>query len=261
MNQRTFGFRKLLVKSSPSDVGEFLATWWLDDIEQSLKVQTQYSTAVTGGSTPREIYHHVARLASSYPIDWGRVHLLWTDERDVPLDHIDSNYHMAMESGLAQLPIPQDQIHPMQFGKSPSRAEDGMAYHRICAKTLGNRKVFDWIFAGLGEDGHTASLFPHSPGYDTLPKLDTLPNAPEVPFALAHWIEAKNAWRMTLTLSAMHRARIKVGCVTGSAKAAILAAVLQDRANPFDYPASWLGCQGTPITWVADTAAALNLAE
>ncbi len=256
MTEHSFGFRKLHVESSASEVGVYLANWWLKDIQQSLTRQERYTVAVTGGTTPKEIYRQVAIIAPRFKIDWKRVDLLWTDERDVPLDHPDSNYRMAMECGLATLPIPKEQIYPMRFGQLPAPVEDGAAYNQICAEIFGRHGALDWIFLGLGDDGHTASLFPHSSGYAALPKASDAQNSNDCPFAVAHWVKAKDTWRMTLTLPFIHRARVKVGCVTGSAKASILAAVLRDQREPYTFPASWLGYEGTPITWVADADAA-----
>lgn len=248
-------FRQLFVEPTSKKACTFVARSWLKSARSHINQKGSFSTALTGGSTPFEIYQQIVQLAPEYSLDWNKISLFWTDERCVPLDHPDSNYQMARNSGILDLPIPKSQIHPMRFGLEGSPEHDGMRYDKLLKQKLGVRAL-DFILMGMGEDGHTASLFTGSSGFEKLAKTSKDQRGETAPFALSHFIETKGVWRMTLTLSFINRSDILVGCALGEKKSEILASVFKDDKMPYRYPASWLGCEKSPITWVADSAAA-----
>lgn len=257
MRHLNFGSTNLFIGSDPDEVAKTLATNWLAQARICIADKASFCSAITGGSTPALIYQHISQLASDEPLDWSRVWLIWTDERDVPLDHPDSNYRMAMQSGLATLPVPQDQVHPMRFPPTATREEAGLSYSQTCRDLTRKLGQIDWVFLGMGEDGHTASLFPGSSGFDQVPKLQPESNSGDYPLAISHFVAAKQLWRMTLTLPFLNSSTRKVGFVTGAGKAAILAKVLSSPRS--DYPASWLGGEGSAMNWYVDAAAALQI--
>lgn len=251
-------FRQLHVEPSSKKACAYIARLWLKSAKTHINAKGSFATALTGGSTPYEIYQQIVHLAPEYSLDWNKLSLFWTDERCVPLDHPDSNYGMARKSGILDLPIPKSQVHPMRFGLEGSPDHDGMRYDKLLKLKLGAQPL-DFIFLGMGDDGHTASLFPGSSGYENLARTSKDKNIKVTPLALSHFVETKGVWRMTLTLPLINRSGDKIGCVLGKGKSEVFASVLKDGRAPYRYPSSWLGCEGSPMHWVADTEAAQHL--
>mgnify|MGYP006299181993 FL=1 len=204
--------------------------------------------ALAGGSTPRQVY----RLLSAEPHDrgvpWDRVRLFLGDERCVPADHPDSNQRMVAESLLARLPHPPA-FHPMVC--SGDDREEAAARYRDClAREVPEHASgiprFDLIVLGMGDDAHTASLFPETPILE-----ETRPVAPV-------FVPEKNAWRMSLTLPVLNAARHVLFLVTGAKKAQALAAVFSGRPDR-DRPASLVRPGSGALEWHVDAAAAARV--
>ena len=257
MREKRFGFQHLFIEADAEKVAQTLAEMWLLTARTSIAKKGRFCSAITGGSTPAAIYRHIAHLATGERLDWTRVYLIWTDERDVPLSDTESNYHMAMQNGLATLPIPQEQIYPMQFGICATKELDGQHYSDICEKLVGSGGQIDWTFLGLGEDGHTASLFPGSLGFESIPKQRSQMKTETYSLVVSHFIPAKQMWRMSLTLPFLNGSVRKIGCVLGREKGSILAKVATHPSAA--EPASWLGCEGSIMNWYVDEAAASQM--
>lgn len=175
--------------------------------------------ALAGGSTPRRFYRAIAEAGKDR--DWHGVHFWFGDERAVPAEHPDSNYRMAREQLFARLPVPESNIHPVPV---PARitpealaaaAQDYAAALEMLPKDRHGVPRFDLVLLGMGEDGHTASLFP---GTAALTEA-------------RHWMTAVyvprlDAWRLSLTLPVLNAARRVWFMVTGEGKAAVLRKVL-----------------------------------
>lgn len=198
------------------------------------------TVALSGGSTPLALYQLLASPAYASAIDWSRVHLFWGDERSVAPDSPDSNYGAAMRAGLDRLPIPADQIHRMHAEEHIEA--NALAYDELLRQVLPGGRL-DLLLLGLGEDGHTASLFPHTKALDETQAL-----------CVANWVEEKESWRMTLTYPGISLANRIWFLVTGSSKADILAEVLTDLSQQF--PASKVGSAEHPATFMVDHEAA-----
>lgn len=209
----------------------FAAIHWLAVAEAAIQEKGRFCVALSGGSTPKAIY---ARL-STFPkaIDWTRVHLYWSDERPVPPEHPDSNYHMAMTSGLFTLPIPPTQIHRM---KAESHIEENAREYQSLLQSLGPG-LFDLVMLGVGEDGHTASLFPN-----------TTAVRQHEPLVVANPIPDKKTTRMTLTFRAINQSAFATVYALGPAKHAIVKKVLTTST----YPASLIGTPEHPALWILD---------
>lgn len=185
-----------------------------------------FAVSLSGGSTPRLLYQHLAapEIASRFP--WKRVHWFWGDERFVPHDHHDSNFRMVSEALLSRVPVPAGNIHPVPTeGLSPQDA--AVAYERSLKQFYGddalspNRPLFDVTFLGIGEDGHTASLFPGQPALKETQR-----------WAVAV-IGAKSEARITLTYPALDSSRDLAFVAVGAEKQRIVArAQAGDRALP-----------------------------
>jgi len=172
--------------------------------------------ALAGGNTPRRFYTALAEAGAGR--DWSAVHFWFGDERAVSHDHPDSNFRMARESLLGPLAIPAERIHPMPVPDPvlpvslDAAARDYEAeLRRFLSETADGWPRFDLILLGMGEDGHTASLFPGTAALEEAHRA-------VVPVHVA----SRNAWRLTLTLPVINAARHVWVMVTGSAKAPAL---------------------------------------
>lgn len=202
----------------------------------------RFSLCLSGGSTPKRAYALLADLGAS--LDWQKVHLFWGDERFVPPDHRDSNFRMAREALIDRVPIPDAQVHPIPTNAA-SPEEAAALYEAILQNFYGSktldpeRQLFDVTLLGLGEDGHTASLFPGTKALDER----------------AAWVTSivgvKPEPRISLTYPALQSSRVILFVVSGAKKRDILARVL---ANDMTLPAARLATGGS-IHIFADRAA------
>jgi 6-phosphogluconolactonase len=204
----------------------------------------RFSIALSGGSTPGRLYRLLAEEPYRSQIPWDEVYLFWADERCVPLQDPSSNYQLAEESLISRVPIPSENVHRVHGELEPKRA--AQAYDRALHDFFcGPRPRFDLVLLGLGEDGHTASLFPGSPALAEKERL-------VVP-ATARY-QDRPAQRVTLSLPAINGARQVFFLVTGSAKAGIVQAVLEGSTGPL--PAQRVRPLAGQLTWLLDAGAA-----
>ena len=197
--------------------------------------------ALSGGNTPKSFHQVIVdKLAARIP--WDRVHVWWGDERCVPPDHPDSNYKMALETLLSKVPVPAANIH-----RVPVEAEDpSAAYQATLKKEMGENPRFDWIFLGLGTDGHTASLFPGTPAVES------------TALVTAGYFEAKQSLRVTFTLPLINAAAKVAFVVSGADKADMVKHVLEEPASP-SHPASLVAPAKGDLIWLLDRDAASRL--
>jgi len=204
--------------------------------------------ALSGGSTPKRLYELLANADEEFfsQISWGQVQFFWTDERHVGPDHPDSNYRMVNEAMLSKVPIESAQVHRM-LGELTDPNEAAHRYDSLLKKTFDSELPrFDLVLLGLGNDGHTASLFP---GTTALLEQHQLVTAP--------WVEKLNSHRLTMTLPLLNNAATIVFLVSGSEKADILSQVLDGPRSQF--PAQLINPVNGQLTWLVDRAAATNL--
>jgi 6-phosphogluconolactonase len=214
---------------------------------QAVNSRGRASVVLSGGSTPGRLFALLAQEPYRSQIPWQQVHLFWADERCVPPDDDGSNYRMAKESFISQVPIPPDHVHRMLGELAPEAA--ARTYDRELQDFFcGPHPRFDLVLLGLGEDGHTASLFPDSP---LLAEAESL-----VAPATASY-RGRPAERITLTLPAINAARHVLFLVAGSAKAGIVASVLRGPGGRF--PAQRIRPTAGSLGWLLDAAAAAQL--
>ncbi|MBZ0289734.1 MAG: 6-phosphogluconolactonase, partial [Anaerolineae bacterium] len=147
----------LRVYASADELTQAAAAQVTDACEVALKAHGRFTLVLSGGSTPKALY----ALLVKQPLDWGRVFVFWGDERCVPPDHSDSNYRMARETLLDRVPIPTGNIHRMRGEDDPAQA--AADYERVISSFFQPGVVrLDLVLLGMGDDGHTASLFPHT---------------------------------------------------------------------------------------------------
>jgi len=157
----------------------------------------RFTVALSGGSTPKALYSLLASPAYRERIDWSRIHLFWGDERCVPPDHPESNFRMVQESLLSRIQIPSENVHRMMGEKEPEQARQEYEEHlkQFFRLPPGEVPRFDLILLGLGEDGHTASLFPGSAALNENQRL-----------VATIYVEKLKAQRLTLTLPVINAA-------------------------------------------------------
>jgi 6-phosphogluconolactonase len=204
----------------------------------------RFSIALSGGSTPKTLYERLATPPYAQRIDWSKTHVFWGDERCVPPDHVDSCYRMAREALLDHVPLPPENIYRIEGEGPPQEAASG--YERILHTYFGdNTPRFDLILLGMGDDGHTASLFP---GTTALHE--------EKRWVIENYVEAKQMWRVTLTKTAINAAANVMFLVAGAGKAERLRDVLQGGYDPYRLPSQMVKPEAGSLMWFVDQDAA-----
>lgn len=216
---------------------------------EALAAHGCFTIALSGGSTPKGVYSLLALAPYRDQIDWTKVEVFWGDERCVPPDDAESNYHLAYEALLSKLALPADHIHRMPADMS-DRVAASAAYEEELRRVFGTNGVpsFDLIHLGLGPEGHTASLFPHQAALHETQRLVMFVTVPKPPPP-----------RLTLTPPVLNAAKHILFLVTGAEKAAAVQAVLEGDYQPDEYPAQIVRSTQGEVTWLLDTAAANNL--
>lgn len=208
------------------------------------------SIALAGGSTPKRLYELLATDEFRDRIDWSRVHLFLGDERYVPLDHPDSNFQMAKGALINHVSIPDSNVHPVPTEQEP--AEAARQYEDEIRTTLpagaDQIPVIDLILLGIGDDGHTASLFP---GTDALHVEDRLVVANDVP--------QQGTTRITFTIPLIQAARETIVLATGAGKAEAVAKAIEGAPDIEETPSQILRDAHGTVTFALDRDAAGNL--
>jgi 6-phosphogluconolactonase len=232
--------RDLMIADTTEDAIAFAAEHWIHTAQRAIQQRGYFSVALSGGSTPKAIYQ---LIASKYPdaLDWDRVYLFWSDERAVPPNHPDSNYKMAMDNGFQDLPISPAFTYRMRAeGNIEQAAKD---YQELISRELGPR-LFDLIMLGVGEDGHTASLFPGTSVLDEETKLVASVLLPET-----------KTKRMTLTFPCIEKSSLAVIYALGKPKEAIVPIAL-NAAIRSPFPVSRIGTPEHKALWILDKESA-----
>jgi 6-phosphogluconolactonase len=216
---------------------------------EAAEFRGRFSVALSGGSTPGGLYRLLAEEPYRAQVPWEEVHLFWGDERCVPPDDPGSNYHLAREMLIARVPIPAENVHRVRGELGAQVAAQGYE-QTLEGFFCGPRPRFDLVLLGLGEDGHTASLFP---GSSLLAETERL-----VAPARALY-QDRPAERVTLTLPAINAARQVLFLVAGSDKAKIVQAVVEGPAGQL--PAQHIRPTAGQLTCLLDASAASLLSD
>jgi 6-phosphogluconolactonase len=228
---------------TPEALARAAARAFVESAAEAIAERGRFAVALAGGSTPKATYEVLARDHAE-DVDWPNVHVFFGDERTVPPDHEDSNYRMAREALLDRLPV--GSVHRMRGELPPDEA--AASYETDLRQFFGGEfPVLDLVMLGIGEDGHTASLFP---GTEALGVTDRL--------AVANPVPKLDTTRLTLTVPVLNAAREVRFLVAGRGKAEALAEILEGDAEPREYPAKFVRPPGGPI-WMVDRAAATAL--
>jgi 6-phosphogluconolactonase len=218
----------------------------------AIEQRDAFHLALAGGSTPKSVYELMAREPYHSVFPWNKMHFYFGDERCVPADHADSNYRMAREALLSKVPVPEGNVHPIVIDQdnnsaSAQRYEDELKNHLPRNDTAA---VLDLVLLGIGDDGHTASLFPGTPILNE-----------KVKWVDAVYVEKFAAWRISMTYPLINAAANVFVIAAGSGKSDILNAVLAGEGKQSgggQYPVQGIRPAGELI-WYLDEAAATLL--
>ena len=232
------------------EVARAAARRFVELADAATRSRDRFSVALSGGSTPKRIYELLAGDELRDQVNWPAVHVFFGDERCVPPDDSESNYRMANEALLARVPLPPENVHRMR-GEG-----DAVSNARLYEDELRNYfederwPSFDLVMLGMGDDGHTASLFPSTTALDARDA-----------WVAANWVEKLDAFRVTLTAPAINHARTIMFVVTGASKAGRLHEVLHGARDPRRLPSQLISAQAGSLEWFLDQAAAAKLKE
>jgi 6-phosphogluconolactonase len=236
--------------TTPQDLFQAAAEEVIRSATDAVAQRGLFTIALSGGSTPRNLYTLIAANASA-TLPWNQMFFFWGDERHVPPDNPDSNYRMAKEALLSKVPVPPANIFPVP-AENPDAAQAAEIYEqtlrRFFAVAPGEFPRFDLILLGMGPDGHTASLFPETPALQEKSRL-----------VVANWVEKLGSSRITFTLPLLNAARRVAFLVSGTDKAAALHEVLEGNAPAEKYPSRLVQPSEGKVTWFVDRAAASEL--
>jgi 6-phosphogluconolactonase len=235
------------VLPDPSALADAAARHIVEAGQAAIDARGAFSIALSGGSTPRELHRRLASPPLAAQLDWSHVHVWFGDERCVPPDHADSNYRMASETLLSHVSIPPAQVHRMRGELEPTEA--AAAYEQELRTFFGDEPPrLDIILLGMGDNGHTASLFP---GLDAVHEQQR--------WVVAEYVAEVSMWRLTLTPQVLNLGREVLFLVAGSGKAAMLRQVLEGPYAPDEKPAQIVRPSPGEVIWLVDTAAAAEL--
>jgi 6-phosphogluconolactonase len=228
--------RSVVIGGNHQETIRYAAEEWIKIANESIERSGSFVVALSGGSTPKLIYQELKKAT----LPWEKIFLFWSDERAVPPDSTESNYHMAMsEAGLNSLPIPKENIFRMQAESDIEK--NAVAYEKALKK-------FDLIMLGMGEDGHTASLFPHTDALHVVNRL-----------VVANYVPQKKSWRMSFTFECINQARHICVYALGKEKAEMLARVLKSPFNPDELPLQRVGTVDHKALFIIDEEAGKGL--
>lgn len=228
------------------------ARHFVEAAEQAVAKRGRARIAISGGSSPRAAFQLLADPAQPWlkRMPWDRLDLFWVDERCVPPDHADSNYRMTREAMLDRVPLAPAQVHRME-----GELEPGLAASRYESELRNSFRLegaetprFDLIQLGMGPDGHTASLFPHTAALSEMSRL-----------AVSNHVQNKDAWRITLTWPVINQGASVFFLIGGADKAERLREVLTGPRDTERLPSQLIAPAGGILTLLLDKAAAALL--
>jgi 6-phosphogluconolactonase len=237
----------LLIAQSDSEWKDFAVQTITSQASSAIQKRGYFSLVLSGGSTPEPVYKELGSNPLRGLLEWDKIFIFWGDERCVPPTHKDSNYRMTKLSLLDHVPIPRENVFRILGEIQPEIA--AQSYQQTINNFFfGKEKRFDTILLGLGDDGHTASLFPNTQGINEK-KQWVIPNQHP----------PTNTNRITLTYPAINSSRHILFLVKGKHKSEIISDVIENPNQPPDYPAKGIVGKEFPPKWIIDKPAAENL--
>jgi 6-phosphogluconolactonase len=238
---------QLHIYKDPDELSKAAAKWIADCIANTLKKQNRFTIALSGGSTPQKLHAILATSPYREQIDWSKLHIFWGDERAVPSEDNRNNAKMGYDTLLNHVPVPATQIHVMRTDVDP--LVSAKEYEEILHGYFDNTThSFDLVLLGMGDDGHTLSLFP---GTDVVWEKEK--------WVTAFFLVSQNMYRITLTAAIVNQSASVAFLTTGAGKASALKEVLQGKFNPDKYPSQIIQPVNGALHWFVDKDAASHL--
>lgn len=223
---------------------------FLSDLaSQAIAARGQFTLALSGGSTPKAIYARLAAPEYQTRAEWSRAHIFFGDERCVPPDDAKSNYRMTREAWFDQVALPAENIHRIRGEDDPAR--EALRYEQDIAQLFRTNSLpaFDLILLGMGDNGHTASLFP-----GTAALRETMR------WVVPQYVEVMQTWRVTFTAPLINAARQVAFLVQGAGKAEMVWNVRRGPYQPDVLPSQLIQPTNGELHWLLDAAAAEKIA-
>jgi len=237
----------LNIFATTEEIFKEAAAVFISSANEAIMQKGYFAVALTGGSSPEGLYRLLSEDQYKNQIDWTKVLIFWGDERWVPLDNDLSNARMSYEQLLDRVPVRPVNVFPMY--RDGITAEDFAAVYNVLLKEmLGSDGRMDLILLGMGQDGHTASLFPGTVALDETENWVT-----------AYYLEQQQMYRITLTAPFLNRARKLLVIAFGETKAEALKEVIEGPYNPRIYPAQLLAPSQGELLFLVDKKAAKYL--
>ncbi|MCY2983842.1 MAG: 6-phosphogluconolactonase [Planctomycetota bacterium] len=251
-------YHQTIVKPNAEEVAIAATEWLIETIRESIAARGTCSIALSGGSTPKRLYQLIAENETK-SVDWSCVTLIMGDERNVPHQHVDSNFRMVKEAWLDRLDPSQSQSIPQMLPvvidvNAPERAaaEYEKTIRESLLKSSDDRDAeipaIDIVLLGLGDDAHTASLFPETEALNESHHL-----------FVANFVPKFSAYRLTLTAPMINAARNIAFLVCGPSKRPAVDVVMHGPRHPDEYPAQLIEPKLGRLWWFLDTAAATEV--
>ena len=240
--------REIIICRDVDELSRKAAEQFVGLARQAIAARGRFAVALSGGSTPKALYSLLATAAFSEQLDWRQIHLFFGDERCVAPDHAESNYRMVAASLLAKIVIPNENVQRMAGELAPEAAAAAYAaqLNGFFAVKENQPPRFDLIFLGLGEDGHTASLFPDSSALHETKAL-----------VASTYVAKLKAHRLTLTLPTLNNAEQVSFLIAGQSKSTIVKSILTGRNT--EAPAARIKPSHGKLTWFVTEDAAGEL--
>lgn len=234
---------ELHIYKNADELSNGAAQWIAGYIASTLQHQNRFTIALSGGSTPKKLHEILAASPYKESIDWTKLHIFWGDERFVPFEDERNNAKMAFDTLLCHVPVPKDQIHIMRTDLQP--ADAAAEYEKILHQYFHNgNHSFDLVLLGMGDDGHTLSLFPYT---DVIHEADK--------WVTAFFLKQQEMYRITLTAHITNRSACVAFLVAGAGKALALKEVLEGDFNAEKYPSQLIRPRDGQLHWFIDEAA------
>ena len=224
-----------------------VAEWMSEYIRRVLMEKDRFTLALSGGSTPQKLHKVLASSPFKESIDWSKIHFFWGDERAVPFDDERNNAKMAFDSLLNYVPVKKEQIHLMRTDIEPEAA--AREYEAILHEYFdGAEKTFDLVLLGMGDDGHTLSLFP---GTEIIHENHA--------WTKSFYLTPQSMYRISLTAPVVNLSFAVAFLVTGKNKAETLRQVLNGSFQPETFPSQLIKPSKGELHWFMDEDAAAAL--
>jgi 6-phosphogluconolactonase len=239
------GERNVQVLPDLGGISREAATLFVNASRNSIAAREKFAAAISGGSTPGRLYTLLSTSPCRDQVDWQKVHFFWADERCVPREDEASNFKLVFDRLLSKVPIPNENIHRIKGEEEPEKA--ARDYEADIKEFFGGSglPVFDLVLLGMGEDGHTASLFPGSKSLEETARL-----------AIPVYLKKPYGNRITLTLPVLNNAAQILFLVAGISKATVLSEILRGGEKGGEFPAGRIRPIRGTVIWLIDQEAA-----